>query len=75
MRELYIQQQRRRDFEKAFGVFSLWTLLPFKKLESFWGKLFKTTTNTIPQTLDVFCEVIEKNTEYIMKYVQGLYPV
>jgi hypothetical protein len=74
LNEIEIQKQRRIDFEKTFGPFSLWALLPFKKLTKFWSILVKEPSSW-PPVLSTFDRVIQKNIEYLMKYIQGLYPV
>jgi len=66
-------RQRRIDFENVFGPFSVWDLLPFKKLKDFWNLLVNSTVNT--QVNPKQTTRFEKITQHIMKYVQGLYPL
>jgi len=75
MSEINIIRQRRIDFEKTFGPFSLWALLPFKKLSEFWDILVQTATFLWPPILKPFDKIVKNINKYIMKYVQGLFPL
>ena len=69
-----IQIQRRLDFEQAFGPFSFWALLPFKKLPGFWHKIVSFVESKSFEVVKSFEYMIE-NIHYVNRYVQGLYPV
>ncbi len=74
MDNYYIMKERRLDFENVFGPFSMWNLLSFKKLPAFWDLLVNTPINTWSKYEEKIVE-FKKINQYIMKYVQGLFPV
>jgi len=74
MLDYSIQHQRLIDFNNVFGPFSLWALLPFKRLAGFGDTIF----GIVEKSFEVITEKYftpKEYTSFIMRFVQGLFPV
>ena len=70
--------QRRREFDRLFGAFSVWALLPFQKLPEFWKKIrisLENNTKVFTEEIENFIKIIDNLDNYVHKFVQSLFPV
>ena len=68
---------KQKEFDKLFGPFSFWALLPFKRIDDFWDKIQIEFQEIIYDFLNTFT-ISKENIiifNYMEKYVQKFYPV
>ena len=75
MNDYIIKRQRRLEFENVFGPFSIWEMSPFRKLQEFWDLIIKTICKICNYSIEKHNKFFNNVNKYLMKYIQGLFPV